>query len=75
MVPPHQSFATTPNGEKIRKRYSISGSQDSFASIAASNEELEAKLKLLELRKRSIQPELLIIGDIYDIKSISIYIE
>lgn len=75
MVPPQQSFATTPNGEKVRKRFSVSDSQEGFALIATSNEEMEAKIKLLQLQKRSIQPRLLIIGDIYDIKSISIYFD
>lgn len=75
LVPPLQNFTTTPNGEKIRKRYSVADSQESFALVAASDEELETKIKLLHFQGRSIQPRLLVIGHIFDIKQIYVYFD
>ncbi|XP_065356917.1 uncharacterized protein LOC135952157 [Calliphora vicina] len=75
LFPPQQAFTTTPSGEKIRKRFSVADSQESFAVLATSNEELETKLKLLQLQGRRIQPRLLIIGDIYNIKTIYVYFD
>lgn len=75
LFPPQQSIITTPNGEKIRKRYSVADSQESFAMLATTSEELETKLKLLQFQGRSIQPRLLIIGDLYNIKKIYVYFD
>ena len=75
LFPPQHTITTSPNGEKIRKRYSVADSQESFAVLATSNEELETKLKLLQLQGCNIQPRLLIIGYLYDIKTIYVYFD
>ncbi|XP_046801112.1 uncharacterized protein LOC111688897 [Lucilia cuprina] len=75
LFPPQHTITTSPNGEKIRKRYSVADSQENFAVLATSNEELETKLKLLQLQGRNIQPRLLIIGYLYDIKTIYVYFD
>lgn len=75
IFPPQQMTSMNSSGSKIRKKFSILDSQESFALIAATSEELEAKLKLLKLQCKSIQPRILIIGEISNIKSIFVYVD
>ncbi|KAI8130050.1 hypothetical protein CVS40_0842 [Lucilia cuprina] len=53
------------NGAKYKKKFTIADSQESFAVVASTMDELETKLKLLKLQGRKIQPKLLVIGDTY----------
>lgn len=62
-------------GAKMRKKFSVADSQDSFAIIATTQQELDIKLNLLKLQKNCIQPRLLIIGSILDIKQIFVYFD
>lgn len=73
LFPPQQKIKTDSTGAKYRKKFSILDSQNSFVVLADSEEEMEAKIKLLELQGRNIQPMLLIVGDFQEIKSIFIY--
>ena len=57
------------------KKVSIIDSQESFAIMGKSSEELETKLNLLKFQSISIQPLLLVLGDLEDIKNISIYFD
>lgn len=75
LLPPQQITCEEPSGSKIRKKFSIADSQEGFAVLAATSEELEAKLKLLKLQYRRIQPRLLLIGEINKIRSIFVYID
>lgn len=43
--------------------------------MANTDDEMNAKVKLLKLQGKSIQPKLLIVGDITNIKTISIYFD
>ncbi|KAI8126855.1 hypothetical protein CVS40_3410 [Lucilia cuprina] len=72
---PNQKVNTDPSGSKIRKKFSIADSQNSFAILADSSQELETKIKLLQLQNRCIQPKLLIVGQFPNIKSINIYLD
>ncbi|XP_046804188.1 uncharacterized protein LOC111675694 [Lucilia cuprina] len=72
---PNQKVNTDPSGSKIRKKFSIADSQNSFAILADSSQELETKIKLLQLQNRCIQPKLLIVGQLTNIKSINIYLD
>ncbi|XP_065354405.1 uncharacterized protein LOC135948881 [Calliphora vicina] len=72
---PTHKINTDPSGSKIRKKFSIADSQHGFAIIADTNEELEMKINLLKLQSRSIQPKLLIVGQLPTIQLISIYFD
>ena len=41
-------------GAKMRKKFSVADSQDSFAIIATTQQELEIKLNLLKLQKKTV---------------------
>lgn len=75
MFPPQQKVAADDTGAKFRKKHSIVDSQESFAIIADSQNELEAKITLLKLQNRCIQPRLLVVGDIGNVQSISVYFD
>ncbi|XP_037820789.1 uncharacterized protein LOC119609869 isoform X1 [Lucilia sericata] len=75
IFPPNQKVNTDPSGSKIRKKFSIADSQNGFAILADSSQELETKIKLLQLQNRCIQPKLLIVGQFPSIKSINIYLD
>ncbi|KNC31058.1 hypothetical protein FF38_00565 [Lucilia cuprina] len=75
LFPPQLKVSTESSGAKIRKKYSIADSQEGFAIIANTLEELEVKIKLLKLQCRNIQPRLLIIGEICNIKSIFVFVD
>lgn len=75
LFPPQLKISTDESGSKYRKKFTIIDSQESFAVIAATVEELETKLKLLKIQKRNIQPKLLIIGDISKVKEIYVYFD
>ncbi|KAI8122559.1 hypothetical protein CVS40_6689 [Lucilia cuprina] len=75
IFPPNQKVNTDPSGSKIRKKFSIADSQNGFAILADSSQELETKIKLLQLQNRCIQPKLLIVGQLTNIKSINIYLD
>lgn len=66
---------TEQNGTKLRKKYTILDSQESFALIGRTTEELDAKFNLLKLQSSNIQPLLLVVGSIDNIKSISVYFD
>lgn len=72
---PSQKINTDPSGSKIRKKFSIADSQESFAIVAQTKEEFETKIKLLQLQHSNIQPKLLIVKDFIQIKHISIYLD
>lgn len=63
---PQQKTSTNSSDSK----FSILNSQESFALIAATSEELEAKWKLLRLQCNYIQPRILVIGETSNKKSI-----
>lgn len=75
MFPPTYKVFTNPDKTKTRLRHSIKDSQCSFAIIGKTPEELEAKFNLLKTQKSNIQPLLLVIGDVLDIKRISVYFD
>ncbi|KNC32281.1 hypothetical protein FF38_12920 [Lucilia cuprina] len=75
LFPPTQKVTSDMSGAKIRKKFSVLDSQESFAILAESEEEIEIKLKLLMLQGRNIQPKLLISGNLEDIKSIFVYFD
>lgn len=43
--------------------------------IASTSEELETKIKLLQLQGRNIQPRLLVVGDLHVIKQICVFFD
>ncbi|KNC21407.1 hypothetical protein FF38_12548 [Lucilia cuprina] len=63
LFPPQLKISTDENGAKYKKKFTIADSQESFAVVASTMDELETKLKLLKLQGRKIQPKLLVIGD------------
>ncbi|XP_037824735.1 uncharacterized protein LOC119612917 [Lucilia sericata] len=71
LFPPTQKVTSDMSGAKIRKKFSVLDSQESFAILAESEEEIEIKLKLLMLQG----PKLLISGNLEDIKSIFVYFD
>ncbi|KNC27225.1 hypothetical protein FF38_05810, partial [Lucilia cuprina] len=75
LFPPTQKVTSDMSGAKIRKKFSVLDSQESFAILAESEEEIDIKLKLLVLQGRNIQPKLLISGCLEDIKSIIVYFD
>lgn len=75
LFPPQQKTASTDNGQKISKKFTIADSQESFAVLAKTQDELDVKLKLLKLQNKRIQPKLMIVGDIDKVKSISIFFD
>ena len=75
LLPPHQKVYTDESGSKLRKKFSIQDSQESFAIVATSEEELNIKLNLLRLLNTNIQPRLLIVGSILKIEKIFIYFD
>lgn len=75
LFPPQATVVTEENGAKRRKKFSISDSQNAFAIVARSSAELDLKINLRKLQSRSIQPLLLIIGDVHMVKEIYIYFD
>ncbi|XP_075168312.1 uncharacterized protein LOC142240498 [Haematobia irritans] len=75
VFPPPQRVTSDENGSKIRKKFSILDSQESFAFIGSTKEEIAAKLNLAKLQNRCIQPKLLIVGELTNIKSIVLYFD
>ncbi|KAI8115639.1 hypothetical protein CVS40_12277, partial [Lucilia cuprina] len=75
LFPPQQKVVTDKAGAKIRKKFTVTASQDSFAIVAETKEELDMKLKLLKLQKCNIQPRLLILGEIANVKEIFVYFD
>lgn len=75
IFPPTQKVAADDLGIKYRKKYSILDSQESFAIVGGTQEEVEAKINLLKLQNKKIPPQLIIIGDVCNIKSIAIAFE
>lgn len=75
LFPPQLKINTDENGAKYRKKFTILDSQESFAIVAGTVEELDAKIKLLKIQCRNIQPKLLVIGDIFKIKEIYVYFD
>lgn len=60
---------------KTTQKYTILDSQESFAIIGKTPEELDAKFNLLKLQSSNIQPLLLIVGDFDNIRAISVYFD
>lgn len=75
IFPPPQKVKADESGTKIRKKFSIADSQEGFSLIATSMEEIDIKIKLLKLQSKSIQPKLLIVGEIFKIKEIYVYLD
>ncbi|XP_065356338.1 uncharacterized protein LOC135950732 [Calliphora vicina] len=75
LFPPTQKVTSDESGAKVRKKFSVPDSQQSFAILAETEEEINIKLKLLVLQGRSIQPKLLISGSLENIKSIFVYFD
>lgn len=75
LFPPQQKASTEPSGSKIRRKFSVADSQDAFAVLATTSEELDAKLNLLKIQSSNIQPRLLVVGEVNDIKTIFIYLD
>ncbi|KAI8122774.1 hypothetical protein CVS40_6554 [Lucilia cuprina] len=73
LLPPSLTVLKNANGSKRRKKFSIEDSQQSFALMGKTQEEVDAKLNLLKIQKTNIQPLLLVVGEIWDIKSITLY--
>lgn len=65
----------TQNGVKTRKKFSISDSQESFVLVGISSEEIENKLKILKLKGAPIQPCILIVGEITNVKQVYVYFD
>ncbi|XP_046805208.1 uncharacterized protein LOC124419499 [Lucilia cuprina] len=75
LFPPQLKISTDENGAKYKKKFTIADSQESFAVVASTMDELETKLKLLKLQGRKIQPKLLVIGDTLKVKQIFVYFD
>lgn len=75
LFPPHSKTVKDAHGSKQRKKFSVADSQESFALVGGTTEEVDAKLKLLKLQGRNIQPKLLVVGELTNIKSISIFFD
>lgn len=75
IFPPQQKTKIDDTGTKNKKKYSIPDSQDSFAVMAETCDEMDVKIKLLKLQRKCIQPKLLIVGDLSNIKKISVYFD
>lgn len=75
LFPPQQKIRTDSTGAKLRKKFSVPDSQESFMVMADTKDELDTKLKLLKLQSRNIQPRLLIVGQLSKIMSISLYFD
>lgn len=75
LLPPVLTTLTNPDGSKRRKKFTVADSQESFALIGKTCEELDAKLNLLKIQNSHINPILLVEGEIVAVKSISIYFE
>lgn len=63
------------SGAKFRKKSSIADSQETFAVIAGTLEELDAKLSLLKLQGRRNHPMILVVGEVINIKSVFVFFE
>lgn len=63
IFPPQQKQITDKTGAKIKRKYSIPDSQNSFALIAENNKEMDIKVELLKLCNTNIQPLLLVTGE------------
>lgn len=74
-MPPQQKLKSDSSGAKYRKKFSITESQEAFALIGNTLEEVNAKLKVLQLQSRNIQPRLLIVGELTNIISVSVYFD
>ncbi|KNC20874.1 hypothetical protein FF38_04215 [Lucilia cuprina] len=59
LLPPSLTVLKNANGSKRRKKFSIEDSQQSFALMGKTQEEVDAKLNLLKIQKTNIQPLLL----------------
>lgn len=66
---------TDDNGAKRRKKFSVSDSQNTFAILAQSNQELDLQINLRKVQGRNIQPLLLVVGDTCKVKEMSIYFD
>ncbi|XP_075158212.1 uncharacterized protein LOC142231488 [Haematobia irritans] len=75
LLPPQQRSKTDESGAKFRKRCTVVESQEGFAVVGTSMEEIEAKLNVLKLQAKNIQPRLLMIGEINDVKSVLVYFD
>lgn len=51
--PPQQKIAVDETGSKYRKKFSIGDSQESFAVLADTQDELDAKVKLLKIQNKT----------------------
>lgn len=74
-MPPSPIVVTGTSGGKMRKKYTIVDSQDAFAVMGASMVEIDTKLQLLKMKGIPIQPRLLIVGQLTDIREIYVYFD
>ncbi|XP_075148179.1 uncharacterized protein LOC142222103 [Haematobia irritans] len=75
LFPPQLTVITDVDGEKRKKKFSILDSQNSFALIAKTHDEVEHKLKILKSKKTKLQPLLIVYGDVHKIDKIYIYLD
>ncbi|XP_075150679.1 uncharacterized protein LOC142224777 [Haematobia irritans] len=75
LLPHQQRSKTDASGAKFRKRCTVVESQEVFAVVGASMEQIEAKFNVLKLQEKNIQPRLFMIGEINDVKSVSVYFD
>lgn len=74
-VPTSKKVTKDDNGKKNLIKYSIKDSQESFILFGESVDIMEARLDILKKQGKPIQPFIIVVGTIFNIKEILVYFD